>query len=169
MFEAIRISYWWPKLWQDIVKYIDKCSLCAKHLSNMAWYPQQHLVIPQSPMAVLAIDTIGCLPIPSNGNRWSLTAICLHTSYMFAILMKEKSAENVQAYLFGILDHIGRSVAILSDNGTEVKNKVLNEVCDQLAINRLFSIPFNPQGNAKMENTHNLLRRTSPNSWTVVI
>ena len=51
-------------------------------------------------MAVLAIDTIGHLTIYSKGNRWALNAICLHTSYVFTILMKAKSAENVvQAYL----------------------------------------------------------------------
>ena len=43
----------------------------------------------------------------------------------------EKAAENVaQTYLSGILVHKGRSVVILSDNGTEFKNKVLNEVCN---------------------------------------
>ena len=76
-------------------------------------------------MAVLAKDTIGDLPITSKGNRWALTAICLHMSYVFAILIKEKSAENeVQAYLSGILIHKGGSVAKLSDNGTEFKNEV---------------------------------------------
>ena len=38
-FEAIRRSYWWPKLWQDIVKYMGKCSVCAEHFPNMARYP----------------------------------------------------------------------------------------------------------------------------------
>ena len=62
-------------------------------------------------------------------------AICLHTSYIFTVLMKEKSAENVvKVYLSGILAHKGRSVAILSDNCTEFKNEMLNEVCDQLGI-----------------------------------
>ena len=51
-------------------------------------------------------------------------------------------------------------MAILSDNGTEVKNKVLNDLCDQLCIKRLFSNPFNPQGNEKVENVHNFLQRT---------
>ena len=74
----------------------------------MARYQQQHLEILQIPMAVLAMDTIGYLPMTSKGNRWALTAICLHTSYVFAILMKAKSAENVvQSYLSGILAHKG--------------------------------------------------------------
>ena len=94
-------------------------------------------------MTVLAVDTIGHLPITSQGNRWALTTICLHTSYVFAVPMKEKCAENVvQAYLSGILVHKDRGVAILGDNGTMFKNKVLTEVCDQLGIRRFFCNPF---------------------------
>ena len=53
------------------------------------------------------------------GQQWAFTAICMYASYVFAILMKEKSAENVvQAYLSGIFAHKGGSIAILSDNGT---------------------------------------------------
>ena len=112
-------------------------------------------------MAVLAIDTTGHLPITYKGNRWALKAICLHTSYMYVILLKEKSAENViQAHLPGILAQKGGSVAIPSDNGTEFKNQVLSETCDQLGIKRLFFSPFHPQGNAKFENVHNFLKWT---------
>ena len=79
----------------------------------MGRYPQHCLEIPQIPVAVLAMDTIGHLTITSKGNRWALTAICLHTSYMFAFLMKEKSADNaVQAYLSGILAHKSGWMAI---------------------------------------------------------
>ena len=50
----------------------------------MARHLQQQLEIPQIPMAVLAMDTIGHLLITSKGNGQALTAICLHTSYVFA-------------------------------------------------------------------------------------
>ena len=73
-------------------------------------------------MAVLATETIGHLPVTSKGNRWPLTTIYLHVSYVLVIPIKEKSAENVvQAHLSGILAQKGRSVAMLSDNGTEYK------------------------------------------------
>ena len=66
--------------------------------------------------------------------------------------MKEESAENViQAYLSGILAHKGGSVAILSDNGTEFKNKAVNEACDQFGTKRIFSNTFQPQGNSRIE------------------
>ena len=84
----------------------------------------------------------------------------LFTHYVFAILMKEKSAENVvQPYLSGILAHKGGSVTILS-GGTEFKNKVLNEACDQLGIKGLFSNLFHPQGNVRVEIVHKFIKWT---------
>ena len=72
----------------------------------MARYTQQLLEVQSTPMAGLAMDTIGHLPLTFKGNRWALTAICLHTFYVFTVPMKEKPAENVaQAYLSGILTH----------------------------------------------------------------
>ena len=130
---------------------------CAKHLPNMARYAQKHLKIP---MAVLAIYNVCYLPVMSKGNRWALKAFCLHISYMFMILMRTKLGENVvPAYLSGILFHKGESVAILSNNSTEFKNKVLKGACDQLGIKRLFSNLFHAQGNARVENVHNFLKR----------
>ena len=60
--------------------------------------------------------------------------------------MKEKSAENVQAYPSNIFAHKGGSIAILGDNGTEFKNTALNEACNQLGTKRIFSKPFHPKG-----------------------
>ena len=74
--------------------------------------------------------------------------------------MKEKSAENVgQAYLAGIFAHKGGSIAIISDNGTEFKNTGLVGACEKLSIKRLFSNPFHPQGNLRIQNVHNFLKR----------
>ena len=84
------------------------CSVCATYLPDRARYSQWHLEILQVPMAVLAMHTIGYLPITTNINRWALTAICLHMSCVFAVPMKGKSAENVvQAYFSVILAHKG--------------------------------------------------------------
>ena len=96
-------------------------------------------------MSVLDIDTIGLLPVMSKGNKWALTAICLHTSYVFVVPMREKSAENVvKAYLSGVVAYKAGHVPTLRYNGTEFKNKALNEACDQLGIKRLFSNPCHP-------------------------
>ena len=82
-------------------------------------------------MAVLAMDTIGHLPVTSKGNRWALTTIIYTHLVCLQFQWRKKSAENVvQAYLSSILANKGRCVAILSDNGTEFEKKVLSEVGD---------------------------------------
>ena len=122
-FEMIWRFYWWPKFHQDIAKHINRCDIHAKNLPNIAKYQQQHLEIPHVSMAALAMDIIGHLPVTLRGHWWALTTMCMYTSYVLAIPMKEKSAEIVvQAYLSGKSVQIGCSIAILSDNETEFKS-----------------------------------------------
>ena len=86
-------------------------------------------------MAVLDIDTIGHLPVMSKGNGCALKAVCLHTSYVFTFPKKEKTAEKgINTYLSGILAYKAGSVATLSSHGSELKNKAVNEACDQFEL-----------------------------------
>ena len=40
---------------------------------------------------------------------------------------------------------------ILSNNGTEFKNNLMDQVLQQLGIDRIFSAPYHPQSNGKLE------------------
>ena len=48
----------------------------------------------------------------------------------------------------------------LSDNGTEFKNSLMDQVLQQLGINRIFSTPYHPQSNGKLEVFHKYLKPT---------
>ena len=43
---------------------------------------------------------------------------------------------------------------ILSDNGTEFKNSLMEQVLQQLGIDRIFSAPYHPQSSRKLEVFH---------------
>ena len=59
----------------------------------------------------------------------------MHTSYVFCITLKTKTAEEVvQAYLCQVYSKFGGSENFLSANGTEFKNKLFEEVASQLGI-----------------------------------
>ena len=49
---------------------------------------------------------------------------------------------------------------ILSDNGTEFKNSLMGQVLKQLGIERIFSAPYHPQSNGKLEFFHKYLKPT---------
>ena len=54
---------------------------------------------------------------------------------------------------------------ILSDNGTEFKNHIMDQVLQQLGTDCIFSAPYHPQNNGKLEaystNISNLHSRNS--------
>ena len=70
----------------------------------------------------------------------------MHTSYIFCIPLKTKTAEEVvQAYLCHVYSKFGGSKKILSDNGTEFKNKLFKEVPDQLGVEyKVYKPPYRP-------------------------
>ena len=84
----------------------------------------------------------------------------MHTSYIFFIPLKTNTAEEVvQAYLCHVYSKIGGSEKILSDNGTEFKNKLFEEVADQLVVEyKVYTPPYRPQCNGKIEGFHKYLK-----------
>ena len=105
-------------------------------------------------MQFISMDLIGEFhPLSQQGHRYALTVICMHTSYIFCITLKTKTAEEaVQAYLHHVYSKFGGSEKILSDNGTEFKNKFFKEVADQLGVEyKVYTPPYRPQCNGKIE------------------
>ena len=49
---------------------------------------------------------------------------------------------------------------ILSDNGTKFKNQLIDKVLQQLGIECIFSAPYHPQSNGKLEVFHKYLKPT---------
>ena len=137
-----------------MVKYhISNCITCSKNYPNILCHPQLHLEIPSIPLACIAINTIGKLSTTKSGNKYALTCIDLLTLYVIAVPMLDKTANSVvEVYLSGILSRVGASMVCLSDNGSELKNNQMNTILKQLGIKRIYSNPYRPQGNSRIEN-----------------
>ena len=52
---------------------------------------------------------------------------------------------------------------ILSDNGTEFKNQLMDKVLHQLGINHIFSAPYHPKSNGKLKVFQKYLKPTLKN------
>ena len=77
-------------------------------------------------MQFISMDLIGEFHLPtSREHRYTLTVICMLTGYVFCVLLKTKTAEEViQAYIDHVYSKFGGSLKILSDNGTEFKTNL---------------------------------------------
>ena len=84
----------------------------------------------------------------------------MHTSYVFCIPLKTKTAQEViQAYMRHVYSKFGGNEKILSDNGTEFKNTLFEDVAKKLAVEyKVYTPPYRPQCNGKIEGFHRYLK-----------
>ena len=108
------------------------------------------------------MDLIGEFHPPSSkGNRYALTAICMLTGFTFCIPLKSKTAKDVvTAYMDNIYCVFGPSRRILTDNGTEFRNKFWEQVFKDTRMSHLTSPIYSPQCNGRIEGFHKFLKAT---------
>ena len=70
------------------------------------------------------------------------------------------AGEVSMAYIREILPKTSFPKFILQDNGTEFKNEQLMSVFDLLGVRHIYSNPYYPKGNSRIENLHNFLKCT---------
>ena len=80
--------------------------------------------------------------------------------YMFCVPLKTKTAEEVtQAYADDLYSKFGGSLKILSDNGTEFKNNIFEQVAKELRVEyKLYTLPYHPASNGRIEGFHAFLK-----------
>ena len=106
------------------------------------------------PMKFISMDLIGEFHPPSSkGNRYALKVICMFTGYTFCIPIPNKMAKTVlKAYMDNVYCQFVGSLKILSDNGTEFKNKLMEKVSKELGVEyKIYSPPYRPQSNGRVE------------------
>ena len=107
------------------------------------------------------------------GNKHILTIIDHLTGWPEAFSILDKSADTIVSTLINQYLHVHMCPRyILLDNGTEFKNTLMEQLLKQLEIERIFSAPYHPQSNGKLEMVHKYLKPTlkklyekDPSNW----
>ena len=104
--------------------------------------------IPDRPFSKIALDLVTECKTSTSGNRHILTVTNHLTRWLETFPIPDKSTDTI-VYTF-INHYLPVHMCpryILSDNGTEFKNQLKDQVCQQLGIDPIFSAPYHPQGN----------------------
>jgi len=161
-YNSLRNMYHWKGMKRSIQLHCTRCQVCARHNIKVQKLTSEHFSSPPQPMEFIAMDLIGEFhPASSKGNRYALTAVCMLTGFTFCIPLKSKKAEDVvTAYLNNICCVFGPSRKILTDNGTEFKNKMWEEVFKRLNTEHRVTPIYSPQCNGRIEGFHKFLKAT---------
>ena len=164
-YAALKQVFYWKGMKEDIRKHCKTCATCQLHkLENMK-FERKFLKPSLQPMDFICMDLIGKFhPPTSHGHCYALTAVCMLTGFTWHVPLKTKTAEEVsKAYLDHIYSNFGGSIKIMTDNGTEFKNKLFKEVIEKLGTEfSIYSPPYRPQSNGKIEGFHRFLKMLDP-------
>ena len=136
-------------------------------------HPLQMMEIPDRPFDKIAIDLVTKCETSTSGNKHILTIIGHLTGWPQAFPIPDKSTDTiVSTFINEYLPVHMCPWYILLDNRMEFKNNLMNQVLQQLGIDRIFSAPYHPQSNGKLEVFHKYLEPTlkklcerDPTNW----
>ena len=143
---------------KHIKKYITNCVLYKREKVRTQVHPLQMEDIPDRPFDQTAIDLVKDLNVSTSGNELILTITDHLTGWPEAFPFPDNKADTISGVL--INNYLPIHVCphcILSNNGTEFKNQLMDNVPQQLGIDHIFSALITPQSNGKPEVFHKYL------------
>ena len=159
-YNCLKRQYYWPGIRKQIFRHCKKCKECVLQNQGQPEKSFGHFDSPDLPMEFICMDLVGPIHPPSSrGNKYVLTVIDMLTGFTTAVPIKNKNAEAIcDAYRDNIYCVFGRSSRMLTDNGSEFKNKEMQEVCDTLGLKHIFSPVYTPQSNGRLEGWHRFFK-----------
>lgn len=156
MLHQVRRRFFWPGMAKQVKTYTTSCESCirVKGKPLKLGKPRQPPPI-VARMQRLSIDVVGPKSVTARGNRFIFTMIDNFSNYLEAVALPETTAKTLAWHLVDrIITRFGVMKEIYSDRGVQFTSKLFQEVCNLLKIKQIFTAPYHPQGNGKIERAH---------------
>lgn len=150
-YRRLALRYFWPGMYQDIVKFISTCDKC------LAYKSQNHQMLGEMgrpkqcsrPFQMISIDLMGPLPTSKQRNSYILVVTCCFSKFCLIFPIKRATSEIITKILEEsvFLVH-GIPQTVLMDNGTQFTGKVADALFKKYAIPNVHYTPrYTPQVN----------------------
>ncbi len=147
------------------------CVSCAEHRPSLHHEsPNLAYPIPHAPWDSPSVDVIK-VPLTENDFQYLLVFVDSFSRFSILVPLKDKSARSVaRAFIDEVLCRYASPKVLLSDNGSEFNNSLLEAVCTSFQIKKCNTVPYAPQTNGKVERANrrilDVLRFTANSSST---
>lgn len=160
-FNKIKDIFWWKGMTSDIYKYCKTCDACQKSsfVGKVKKAEMVKLPVIPTPFYRVAIDIVGPISPPSEeGHRYILTLVDYHSSFPEAVALKNITSIDIAEALISIFSRVGVPKEILSDRGPQFRSELMLQVHKLLGVKPLFSTPYHPAANGRIERQHQILK-----------
>lgn len=150
-FCRLQTQYYWPKMRQDVSRYVARCTVCQTTKSKENQGPaglmgSQRVV--SRPWEMVAADLIGPLPRSASGFKYILVVLDTFTKFVLLIPLRAATAALVAKHLeqdvfliFGIPRYL------ICDNGAEFTGRAVKILAEEYKLRLLYNPSRHPQAN----------------------
>ena len=147
--------YYWENMKADCESFVLHCRHCQERADRMVAprLPMGETPVGKRPYEKVHIDLKGPLR-SSGGSTYILVVVDSFTRYTLYIPLPDKKADTVFRAMFSSVFCVfgmPYGMSVVSDNGTEFKNELQDEMSKYLGYRKIHVAPWNPQANGLAE------------------
>ena len=152
--QIMRVGYYWMTLEKDCISYVRKCHKCQIYADKIhVPFTALNVMVSPWPLSMWGMDVIGHItPKASNGHRFIFVVIDYFTKWVevasYASVTKSVVARFIKRE---IICRYGLPKKIISNNGLNLNNDMVAEVCTRFKIKHHNSVPYRPKMNGAVE------------------
>ena len=155
--------FWWPKMRTQMMMTLQNCEKCKVYEKKDPKAPLCTIAATE-PMDLVHVDLVRMEVTVETKKKLVVQEILVVTDhfsqFVQAYKVKDKRAITIAKCLYNnYFRHYGFPRCLLSDQGTEFCNAVLNKMCIYLNIKKLCTSPYHPQMNGAVKHVHQKLER----------
>lgn len=147
MKKRLRMRCWWPKMDDDVQKFVKSCRGCLLVSAPTKPEPMVRKLLPNGPWMDCAIDFLG--PLPSG--EYILVIVDYFSRYMEVEIMRTITTEATIERLDLIFIRLGMPYTLTMDNGKQFISTKFHEYCRENGIIVNHTAPYWPQQNGEVE------------------
>ena len=146
----------------DCINYVQKCHKCQIYADKIHVPPSSlHVIVSPWPFSMWGMDVIRHITLKaSNGHRFIFIVIDYFTKLVEAASYASVTKSVVACFIKReIIYRYGLAERIISDNGLNLNNDMVTEVCNWFKIKHHNSVPYQPKMNGAVEATNKNVKR----------
>lgn len=151
VYDRLRTKYFWKNMIKDIENVVKQCRPCLRHQKTPI---QEHpaLAIPVTGlMDRIDMDLVFGLPETENGYKGIFVITEALSKYPYAVPIKSKTALEIARQFFNFICLFGPPKQIISDQGKEFVNSILQELVKLTGIEHRITSAYHPRTNGMTE------------------
>ena len=162
-YSLLQERFWWPKMRTQMMMTLQNCEKCKVYEKRDPKVPLCTIATTE-PMDLVHVDLVRMEVTVETKKKPVVQKILVVTDhfsrFVQAYKVKDKRAITITKCLYdNYFRHYGFPQRLLSNQGTEFCNAILNEMCIYLNIKKLRTSLYHPQTNGTVERVHQTLER----------